>query len=310
MVDDPDAAILPGLSDPDEYVKLYGEDDLWRPAIEVICRRHKITIDRLERAELGTHIVFKTGNRVVKLFSPFWKEQYAVEVACLKNLTDLPVPQIDQVGEIEGWPYMIVSVVEGLPTRAVWNQLTANQKASVMVELGEFMRRLHDHPSIASLPSDWTRFLDERIRNLSEHHGLSGDWKRWALNHVKPLSTRSQRTVVLNCDLTSDHVFLVKRDEQWRLSAIIDFGDAMMGPPYYEFIAPLLDHAFGDSALAAALMDGYGELLTEEVKTELTRYLLIHLYWRLDELPGNLLERPPEDLVATVWGNVDRRRIG
>ena len=306
MVADDDNGLLPRLSEKDDYIQVFGRDELWEPAIKTICERHGISTHRLERAGLGTHVVFRSEGHIVKLFSPFWGESHAVELACLTGLSDLPVPRIDHVGALEGWPYLILSVVDGVPTRLVWHKLTDHEKKSVMVELGAFIRRLHDHPVIEGVPSFWRSFLEERISNLSDHHGLIGDWERWALSHVKPLVSRPQKSVVLNCDLTRDHVFVVRRNGEWRLSGVIDFGDAMIGHPYYEFTAPILDHAFGDSTLAAALMSGYGELLTERVKDELTRYFLVHLYWRLNELPANLLERSPEDYAAMVWGPIPR----
>ena len=294
--------ILPSLADEDEYSAVYADNTVWLPAIRAVCQRHGISTSGLKRTVLGTHIVFQAGERIVKLFSSFWPQDYSAEVACLAGLKGLPIPELVATGGLEGWSYLIMTVLDGKPTGEVWGFLAMDEKISVMHQLGEFIWRLHDHLHIDGLPSDWDTFLHDRIDNLDEHHKLAGDWSRWGHNLVDPLTNRPKRLVVLNCDLTNDHILLVDTAGKWDLSGVIDFGDAMIGHPYYEFTAPLLDHAFGQPALAAALLDAYGEPLTDNLRDELSRYLLTHKFWGLADMPGDPMTGTPQDFLATLWG--------
>jgi hygromycin-B 7''-O-kinase len=171
-----------------------------------------------------------------------------------------------------------------------------------MRELGVFIRQLHDRPHIAGLPCDWGSFLRQRIARLQEHHHLSGEWLPWAHSFVHPLLGRKEKLVVLNSDLTSDHVLVTRIGKTWRLSGIIDFGDAMIGHPYYDFTAPLLDHAFGEPALARALLDGYGEHLSNDLMDELSRFVLTHRFWSLADIPAYTTSATPQRFLDRLWG--------
>ena len=104
--------LLPSLVEEDDYHPLFANDDVWLPAIRAICRRHGISTDELKRTVLGTHVVFKAGDYIVKLFCRFWPHDYTVEAACLSGLTGLPIPQLVATGELEGWPYLIMTVLD------------------------------------------------------------------------------------------------------------------------------------------------------------------------------------------------------
>lgn len=302
MSSDSGSKLLPPLKTEDDYVRLFEDDSIWLPPIRVICERHGISTASLRRTDLGTHIVFRAEEYVIKLYCRLRRRDYAVEVACLSELNGLPIPRLVATGDLEGWPYGIVEALEGVPTRRIWRSIDVGQKIPIMRELGEFIRQLHSRPHVAGLPCDWGSFLRQRIARLQEHHHLSGEWFRWTRSFVEPLLGRKEKLVVLNCDLTSDHVFVTKVGEKWRLSGIIDFGDAMIGHPYYEFTAPLLDHAFGEPALARALFDGYGEQLSNDRMDELSRFVLTHRFWSLADIPAHMKSATPQRFLDRLWG--------
>jgi aminoglycoside phosphotransferase (APT) family kinase protein len=88
------------------------------------------------------------------------------------------------------------------------------------------------------------------------------------------------------------------------LSGVIDFGDAMMGHPHYEFVAPLICLTIGEPSLSRALVESYELELSPSLAGRLTTYCLLHQYGRL----GDILERYPasdgEDLVRALWGDL------
>lgn len=297
-----DPALLPSLAEEGDYDPLFANNEVWLPAIRAICQRHGIASDELQRTVLGTHIVFRTGDYIVKLFCRFWPHDYRVETACLSGLTGLPIPQLVATGELEGWPYLIMTVLVGTPTGKIWRSIGLEQKTAITRDLGQFMRQLHNQPLIAELPSDWDTFLRQRVANLQEHHRLTNKQLAWVRTLVAPIAQSAKQLVVLNCDLTHDHVLVEHSGETWRFCGVIDFGDAMIGHPYYDFTAPLIDHAFGEPTVAEALLSGYGAHLSDDLIQELSRFLFTHRFWGLAELSDNALSGTPQAFLDKLWG--------
>ncbi|MFN2245353.1 MAG: hypothetical protein ACK2U2_23895, partial [Anaerolineae bacterium] len=83
-----------------------------------------------------------------------------------------------------------------------------------------------------------------------------------------------------------------------------DFGDAMMGHPHYEFVAPLMCLTIGEPSLSRVLVESYGLEFSPALADRLTTYCLLHQYGRL----ADILERHPasdgEDLVRAMWGDL------
>ena len=52
------------------------------------------------------------------------------------------------------------------------------------------------------------------------------------------------------------------------VSGIIDFGDARIGHPFYDFIAAIADYALGEPDLSHQLLEAYGMESSSEVGRE------------------------------------------
>ena len=96
------SGILPPVESAEQYRALYPDERQWRPAIQAICQRHGLSVDGLSREELGTHLAFRSGRRIVKLFCNLWPRDFAAERAVLQHVEGLPTPDIVAEGEIEG----------------------------------------------------------------------------------------------------------------------------------------------------------------------------------------------------------------
>jgi len=297
-------AVLPTIATIAEYRALYMDPAAWLPAMEAICRRHGLETASLQREPPGTHIVFRAGSYIVKLFSPLWGEDYSSERAVLRHLRGLPTPQAVAEGEIEGWPYLIITVISGRPVNEVWGRLDAAEKRSIVEQVGAFMRALHEHPPLPALETDWDRFLAERLEHWEDHHRPDGAWRDWIRGRLSGFYEPAFAPVLLNADITDEHVLVVNRAGKWQFSGVIDFGDAMMGHPHYEFVAPLMCLTIGEPSLSRVLVESYGLEFSPALADRLTTYCLLHQYGRL----GDILERYPasdgEDLVRALWGDL------
>ena len=65
--------LLPAIDTWAQWVSLFDDVDVWRPAVDAICRREEIAYDRIEAPASNTNAVFILDRRVViKIYSPFW----------------------------------------------------------------------------------------------------------------------------------------------------------------------------------------------------------------------------------------------
>jgi len=97
-------------------------------------------------------------------------------------------------------------------------------------------------------------------------------------------------------------VLLVRDDAAWHVGGVIDFGDARIGHPFYEFIAPLAFYTFGEPALSRALVEAYGLTPTPSVRDALTTYCLLHEFGRLADFLSQHPVDTPAEFYAALWG--------
>ena len=60
----------------------------WRAGMIVIAERHRLDTSELEPYQRGETIVWRAGERVIKLTHPDFAFQIAAELSCLQSLTD------------------------------------------------------------------------------------------------------------------------------------------------------------------------------------------------------------------------------
>jgi len=299
--------LLPSVHAKRDYLAVYRDDGPWLPALRCICDRHGLPAAGLARQALGTHVVFRTTDRIVKLMCPLYLDRHDAEGIVLRRLRGLPSPELVAQGELEGWPYLVMTIVDGTPAAEVWPALTHAEKASIVPQVGDLMRRLHAQAPIAELAIDWNRFLEERIRIAGEHHGVSGEWAGWLQRRLEGFAEGPFAPVLLHADITLDHLLLERRGGAWTVTGLIDFGDAMMGDPGYDFTAPLIGLAAGDAGLTRRLVESYGWRPDREVRERLLTWCLLHRYARLSDITERIRVGHPDELFIAFWGGRERR---
>ncbi|MEE8391528.1 MAG: phosphotransferase, partial [Anaerolineae bacterium] len=184
---------LPNVNTRQDYVRIYRDADVWLPAMQAICQRHGLDATQLEFAPPGTHIVFRVRpDRYIKLFSPLWGEDFVPErlVLCqLSGRSDLPIPQLVAEGEIEEWPYIIVTAVEGVSLDGVWRSMDASNKEYIAARCGELMASLHSTPTegLETIAVDWPDFVERQIQNCIDdliHADIDKQWIRSVLEFL------------------------------------------------------------------------------------------------------------------------------
>jgi hygromycin-B 7''-O-kinase len=304
--------LLPAIPDLDAYRRVYRDEDTWLPAMRAICAQQGLDPGTLAFAPPGSHVVFRVGDALyIKLFAPFWRSDYVSERAVLGTLdghATLPVPRLVAEGQIEGWPYVIITAVRGTPLCEVWHRLSESERMRVCYECGTFMAALHAVPTegLEAIAVDWDAFVQARAKACLEQAASSGLEQGWLdavrslLEHALPPPGTSFQPVLLSADVTDEHVMIEQYDGRWALAGYIDFGDAMVGDRLYEFAAPACSITRGVPVLTRRMLLGYG-FSESELVPDLAERLMAHtLLHRFITLPDLLALFEP-DVPTTLW---------
>jgi hygromycin-B 7''-O-kinase len=284
--------------------------ELWLPALRAICARHGLDAEPLEAfGPAGTHVCFAAGrDHVVKLFAPFWPRDFAVESACAEVVRGLGVesPEIVASGELEGWPYLVLRRLAGERLDRAWPRLDARSREVIAGELGAFAARLHalSLRGLDALPRDWEGFVHAQRERCLEHHRAHGADEAWLAatrGFLERALDPSPRRVPLHADLCDDNLLVREAGGRARLVAVLDFADARVGDPEYEFAGPSLFLASPDGSLQRACLRAYGyaeQDLDERLALRLTAWVLLHRYVHLPDVLASVGSPAPRDPVA------------
>ena len=313
------APLLPPVPDLAAYRRLRGDPAPWLAAVEVICERHGLDAEHAYLERTGTNVVFRVaGGPWIKLYPPPFLEDALRERTGLRatqGLGGLALPQLRHEGELEGWPYLVLTHLEGHPAGEIWSDLPREAQTDVARQLGEVFARLHASDPTgcdAIREEDWPAYAHGLWADAVERqvgHGLGATWVADLERVLEALGPPPvpAREVLLHADVTDDHVMLEERAGRWRVTGLIDFGDAMLGDPDYEFAAPLVFLAQRRPAVQRALLEGYG-VAPVEVDTDLgrrlVRWCLIHRYGQIPTFGRFAPEPRPtslDELVAALW---------
>jgi hygromycin-B 7''-O-kinase len=297
---------IPAIQTEADYRGLYQDEENWSEAIQAIAIRHGLH-GQPRRLPLGTHIVYAVDDLVIKLFSPFWAEDYEAERAVLTSKPRVVTPQIVAQGKLEAWPYLLLTQVPGGPAEGVWADLSMEVRRRLIQEIGTMLRCLHGQDLAAghgwNRHRDWNRFLAQRLGNADIHHAAQEPFRSWIQRELRAFVELPYQQVLLHGDLTRDHFFLAQAaDGAWSVSGLIDFGDARMGHPFYDFIALLIDYTLGEPELSRLLLAAYGLPVTPTVTQVLTRYCLLHEFTTLGDVQDKIAMQAPEDFHRALWG--------
>ena len=172
--------------------------------------------------------------------------------------------------------------------------------------------RLVSLEGLEALALDWEAFVRDgvamRDAELSEVHIELDDSISSYINSSPLSRSEGFRPVLLLSDITREHIMVNQVGASWRLVGYVDFGDAMIGPPEYELVAPGVDMVRGDRGLVRELLVavGYsGDQLNGELQHRLMSCTLIHRYLTLADLmsliPKAAAATTVDELAGIVW---------
>jgi hygromycin-B 7''-O-kinase len=263
-------------SDFDSQIEVAGPlFDALQAAAQTISK-HCNLAPEIRRVSGGSNAVFACGqSQVIKLFPPFQRYQWETELRVLKALKGqrLPVtfPDLIYAAEANHWGYIVMSFVPGQSLQAIWPDLSESNKLSVLSQIGQLMRAVHQLPAalLPELEPDWALFWNYALENYQARHraqglptGLLESLPQWLQGQLPSLESPSgllqSPFVLLTGEYTPQNLLVKQVQQQWQLSGVIDFADSLIGPAAYDWLGPVCFMVQGQSARLEALFQGYG----------------------------------------------------
>jgi hygromycin-B 7''-O-kinase len=290
-------------------------DKIWLEAVRLICRKHGISFDRLQRAAQGESVIFLVDDRfVVKIYVPtkngFEREKTALKIAKIS----LKIPEIVAFGEIENYKYLITTQLEGeLMTREIWLNLDETEQIQVLEQLAEGLKELHA-TDCSKIDFDWNGFIEhqvetcfERQKSCQVNDKILAQIPAYLNENLKLLPTDA-KTFFLHGDVHFGNLRLLKNNGKWQISGLFDFADSLKGFHEYEFLAVGLLMIQGQGNLQREFFRAYG-YTNSEINDELRkRLMLLTMFYECSDLRRYAIRLRPEavdysllELEQAIW---------
>lgn len=296
---------LPAVRGWAEWSALFTDAAAWRPLVAYLCRRHGVMpARRVEAGYPGTCAVFVVDAAVVvKLYPPMLPDDALRELAVYRacggpgGLPQLPRLLAHGVHQDRiAWPYLILEYRPGEPIRDRFDELSPAERRALGHELGIVLRRLHATPPAAPFDATldgWQRRMaangERSLAGLQQMGFLPAAVLADLADLLAGWVERPSRLCLLNADLTEDHLLLARDRQGWACTALIDWADAELGVPAYEWVALWLGLCRQDVGMFRAVLRAYDPALQPSAA------------WRRRQLVYTLRHRFGAGIVAAVW---------
>lgn len=300
----PELPADPGVA---EFDALHEDPSRWIGVVAMLGKRHS-SAPAVPACE-GTVLVALLGREfVLKLYPPFLRDHFEFERAMLVHLQgrlSLPTPRLVDSAEHAGWPYLVMTHLDGTPLDRVWPTLPQPERCAVLRDIGRVAAEVHALPlgSMPALAPRWADFLQgqrQRCHARQQRTGL-------APHLLAQLDAFLHGPVPDGADviLTGEYTPFNLLHRGGGLAAMFDFGDGLVGPREYDWLGPLCFLAAGDAGRIDAFFDGYhGRPFDRGQREALLRLLLLHRYSNLKAqiaVPGWQAAPDFGSLAVTIW---------
>lgn len=294
--------LLPDVREWAEWGPLFGDAALWPPVVRRIWAGDA-ALQQATGITTPTHIaagypgtcavLIVDGTAVIKIFPPPLANDFARERAVYR-LPGLALPFAPELladgvwrDRVE-WPYLVFAYLPGAAWRDARPGVPPDAAAAIMADLGRAIRAVHDAPLAAagSWPARaaWEPFLNRRLAQLPQELRLQTVLPDGVIAEVEALlagmNWHDAPPRLLHADLTEDHLLVHQSKGQWHISGLIDWADAEVGDPYYEWIALWFGLCRCRGELWQAFVEGYDSARTADYPAidRLTAFTFLHRF--------------------------------
>ncbi|MCU0724713.1 MAG: aminoglycoside 3'-phosphotransferase/choline kinase family protein [Planctomycetes bacterium] len=293
---------LPPAATREEYADARRDEARFLAGAARIARRHGLSGHEPVRFAAGSLPVFALGtDLVLKLYPPCFTGDFAVESGVLRGIAGrlpVPTPAVRASGRIDGWDYLVMDRLRGMPLSEAWSEMEPSDRARLGEDLGRTLVALHavDHAGLPVLRPGWPAFLREQRETCVARQRAAGLGEEWLARIPAFLDATElppdAAPVLLHTEVMREHLFVTRDAGGWRLSGLIDFEPSMAGAAEYEFAAVGLFVTCGEREPLRRLLLAYGYRpadLGEPLQQRFLAYTLLHRYanlrWYLGRLP-------------------------
>lgn len=305
--------MLPAQIDDDAFDALHDRPDDWLPELRALADGlGTLGAGALRPASGGgSALVALLGDdRVLKCYPPTMRDHFDYELGALPLLADrlaVPTPHLLADGVHHGWPWMLMSRLDGAPMTPAWPAMDEAAKCALLRQIGALIAQVHALPVPAAMrPRSlvWADFIARQRAGCAARQRRTGlpDHLLARLDAFLDGPIPEGPDVLLTGEYTPMNL-LVEGDH---LVGMYDFGDGLIGPAAYDWLGPLCFLAAGQPARIAALHDGLGfdAPWTVGQRQQLLRLILLHRYSCLRaqlKLDGWQAAPSFEDLAERLW---------
>lgn len=277
------------------------QPEKWSEAIREVCVEHGIAFERFKTfGKDGSNLLGSVQDRyIIKIFPLFHRHQWESERRVLRHLwkndLKIPIPEFFAEGErADGWTYLILSKIPGQTLEQAWPSFNQTEKTLFLHEIGRMMSLVHSLPvgDLHDLEPEWNSFIQKQISGCYERQKRLGA-PAWLLSGLNEYLEKNHaylpkgESVILTGEYTPFNLMVDGEPGKWKMSGMIDFGDAMIGCRDYDLDGPLLFLCEGNKQLVDALLTGYGYPKTE-LSVFRKRMMLITLLHRYSNLNSQI----------------------
>jgi hygromycin-B 7''-O-kinase len=261
---------LPSLADYESYRPWRGDASNWLPVALDIARSHGLSSNVPHVFATGTNLVVALDARLIlKLFPPMLRSQFVSErgaLTLLHSRLSLPIPEIVAEGERDGWPYLIITRLEGVLGSDAWPSLPEDQKERVLREIGATIAEVQRVPpgELLDIEPRWDPYMRQQIAGCRARHERLGLSQKFLdglddlLRDAAELIPMNAPPVILTGEYIPENFLLANTGGAWRLAGLIDFGDVLTGFREYDLLGPSAFMAAGRPRRVRSLFEGFG----------------------------------------------------
>ena len=287
---------LPILTNDADFAKWRSDPNCWLPMARQIALSENISPSVLSSFATGTNLVIDLdGRSVLKLFPPIYRQQFVSERATLRQLAgrlSVPIPCILAEGAHDGWSWLVMTKLEGVVGSEAWPCLPEKEKEQILKEIGRTIAEVQSTPlgELAAIKPTWADFIAQQLTDCIERHRRQGLPSRLLSDLPELLSDASSivpldvSPVILTGEWIPENFLLSENDGRWRLAAVIDFGDVMIGWREYDLLGPSAFMCAGLSGRVEHLFEGYGLAPSDCDRGMRRRLLTLMLLHRASDL--------------------------
>ena len=271
--------VLPPDIGPAALDALQAEPARWLPTVAALAAR--FTDAPCVAAETSTVLVGLAGAVVVKLYAPFLRDHFAYERAALAHVhgrLSVPTPRLLGDGELDGWPWLAMTRLPGEPLLGPWPALPEAQKLALLQRIGAVAAELHALPPgpMATVAPAWKDFLARQRAGCEARQRRTGLPAHLLAQLAGFLDgpVPEGPDVILTGEFTPFNLLVAGGE----LTAMIDFGDGLVGPREYDWLGPMCFFVEGRAERLDAFFAGYGVPTPRARREALLRLVLLHRY--------------------------------